>query len=149
VTGEDIFKVIDHFFMEWCVSVCSDGAAAMKGRLSALVARAKNVSPSIEWNHCIIHRQAVASKRVNPVFHKTMHEAVKVFLFIKSWPVNSRLFRQLSTCLDYENTTLLLYNEVRCLSHESVLRRLFQLRGEVHPSLRDMSSLEKFFEDEE
>jgi hypothetical protein len=57
VTGEEIFKVIDQFFMEqcilwqWCVSICSDGAAAMKGRLSGIVSRAKNVCPSTEWNH--------------------------------------------------------------------------------------------------
>jgi hypothetical protein len=54
VTGEEIFKVIDQIFTErcilWqcCVSVSSDGAAAMKRRLSALVARAKDINPSIE-----------------------------------------------------------------------------------------------------
>jgi hypothetical protein len=156
VTGEEIFKVIeDQFFMEqcilwqWCISICSDGAAAMKGRLSGLVARAKNVNPSIEWNHCIIHRQALASKHMNPVFHKAMDEAVKVINFIESRPLNSRLFRQVCTDLDSENTTLLLHNEVHWLSHGNVLRGLFQLRGEVHLFLRDGSSLAKFFEDEE
>jgi hypothetical protein len=58
----------------------------MKGRLSGLVSRAKNVNPSVERNHCIIHRQAFASKRMNPVFHKTMDDAVKVINFIKSRP---------------------------------------------------------------
>jgi hypothetical protein len=123
VTGEEIFKVIDQFLTKrcilrhWCVSICSDGEAAVKGRLSGLVARAKNVDPSIEWNHCIIHRQALASEVMNPVFHKTMAEAVKHINLIKSRPLNSILFRQLCTDFDSENTTLLLYNEVRWLSH--------------------------------
>jgi hypothetical protein len=155
VTGEEIVKVIDQFLTErcilwqWCVFICSDGAAAMTGRLLELVARAKNVNPSIEWNHCIIQRQSVASERMNPVFHKTMDEAVEVINFNKSRPLNSRLFRQLCADLGSENTMLLLHSEVRCLSRGNVLRRLFQLRGEVHLFLRDVSSLAKFFEDEE
>jgi hypothetical protein len=107
----------------------------MKGRQSGLVARAKNVNPSIEWNHCITHRQALASKRMNPVFHKTMKEDVKVINFIKSRPLNNRLFRQLCTDLDCENTTLLLHSEVRWLSRGNLLRR------EVHLFLRDVSSV--------
>jgi hypothetical protein len=114
----------------------------MKGRLSGLVARAKNVNPSTECNHCIIHRQALASKRMNPVFHKIMDEAVKVINFIKSRPLNSRSCSQLCTDLDSENTTLLLHSEVRWLSRGNVLCR------KVHPFLRDVSSLAKFFEDE-
>jgi hypothetical protein len=92
VTGEEIFKVTDQFFTEqcilwqWCVSICSGGAANMKGRLSGLVARAKNINRSTERNHCIIHRQALASKSTNPVFHKTMDEAVKVINYNKSDP---------------------------------------------------------------
>jgi hypothetical protein len=143
VTGEEIFKVIDQFLMEWCVFICSDGAAAMKGRLSELVVRVKNVSPSIEWNHCIIHRQALASKHMNLVFHKTMDKVVKVINFMKIRPLNSRLFCQLCMDLDYENTTLLLHNEVRWLFRGNVQRR------EVHLFLRDVLSLAKFFEDEE
>jgi hypothetical protein len=60
---------------------CSDGAAAKKGRLSGQVARAKNINPSTEQNQCIIHRQALASKHMNPVFHKTMDKDVKVINF--------------------------------------------------------------------
>jgi hypothetical protein len=78
-----------------------------------------------------------------------MGEAVKVINSIKSRPLNSRLFRQLCTDLDSENTMLLLYNKVRCLSRGSVLRRPFQLRGEVHLFLlRGVPSLAKFCEDE-
>jgi hypothetical protein len=115
----------------------------MTGRLSGLVSRAKNVNPSIEWNHRIM------SKSVYPVFHKTMGEDVKVINFIKSRPLNSRLFRQLCTDLDCENTTLLLHNEVHWLSRGNVLRRLFELRGKVHLFLRDVSSAAKCFEDED
>jgi hypothetical protein len=53
------------------------------------------------------------------------------------------LFRQVCADLYYENTTLLLHNEVRWMSRGNVLRR------EVRIFLRDVSSLAKFFEDEE
>jgi hypothetical protein len=86
---------------------------------------------------------------MNPVFHKTMYEAVKVINLIKNRPLNSRLFRQLCTDLDSENKMLLLHNEVRWLSRVNVLRRLFQLRGEAHLFLRDVSSIAKLFEDED
>jgi hypothetical protein len=58
------------------------------------------------------------------------------------------LFRQLCTDLGSEITTLLLHNEARWLSRGNILRRLFQLRGEVHLFLRDVSSFAKFLEDE-
>ncbi|KAK2721192.1 hypothetical protein QYM36_003460 [Artemia franciscana] len=43
-TGEELFKVIDKFFAEggilwdWCLSVCSDGAAALTGKNNGLMA---------------------------------------------------------------------------------------------------------------
>jgi hypothetical protein len=80
---------------------------------------------------------------VNPDFHKTTDEAVKVINFIKIRPLNSRLISQLCTDLDSENTTLLLHNEVRWLTRGNVLLR------EVHLFLRDVSSLAKCFEGEE
>jgi len=52
-TSEEIFRVLDVFFEEselaWtqCVGVCMDGAAAMTGRKSGLVARVKQAAPHI------------------------------------------------------------------------------------------------------
>lgn len=154
-TRQEIVKVMDQIFMDqcilwqWCIFTCSDGAATMKQKLLALDGRTNNVNQSIEWNHCIIHRQALASKHKNSVFHKTMDKAVKVINFIKSWPMNSRPFCQLCTDLNSEKTVLLLHSEVCWLSRENVLWRRFQLKVELRLFPRDVLSLAKFFDNEE
>lgn len=100
-TGEDIFHLIDCFFMEheldWkqCSHVCTDGAAAMTGRRRGLVARIRQVNPDIQSMHCIIHREALASKRMSPELDGVLTDAVKVLNFIKSRPLNARLFHKL------------------------------------------------------
>ncbi|XP_064106981.1 zinc finger MYM-type protein 6-like [Macrobrachium nipponense] len=63
-TGEAIFNVINQFFSEqelsWksCMSMCTDAAASMTGKVKGLVARVKKVNPDVEWTHCIIHRES-------------------------------------------------------------------------------------------
>ncbi|KAK2718195.1 hypothetical protein QYM36_005498 [Artemia franciscana] len=84
-TGEELFKVIDKFFAEggilwdWCLSVCSDGAAALTGKNNGLMAWIRKKNPKVKWLHCIIHRQALASKRMNAHLHETLNKAVKTF----------------------------------------------------------------------
>ncbi|KAK2716898.1 hypothetical protein QYM36_007143 [Artemia franciscana] len=100
-TGEELFKVIDKFFAEggilwdWCLSVCSDGAAALTGKNNGLMAWIRKKNPKVKWLHCIIHRQALPSKRMNAHLHKTLNEAVKVINFIEARPLNSRMFKLL------------------------------------------------------
>uniref|UniRef100_A0A667XAV2 C2H2-type domain-containing protein n=1 Tax=Myripristis murdjan TaxID=586833 RepID=A0A667XAV2_9TELE len=100
-TGEDIFNLIDCFFTEheldWklCSHVCTDGAASMTGRHRGLVSRIRQVNPDIQSMHCIIHREALASKRTSPELDSVLTDAVKVINFIKSQPLNARLFHKL------------------------------------------------------
>uniref|UniRef100_A0A1A8ERQ8 DUF4371 domain-containing protein n=1 Tax=Nothobranchius korthausae TaxID=1143690 RepID=A0A1A8ERQ8_9TELE len=65
-TGEELFKSLDDYVsgkLKWsyCVGICTDGAAAMTGRLSGLTARIKEVVPECEFTHCVIHREMLAS----------------------------------------------------------------------------------------
>lgn len=46
------------------VSLCTDGAAATTGRLSALSAQIKEVAP--ECQSCVIHREMLASQKMPP-----------------------------------------------------------------------------------
>lgn len=54
-TGEEIFKVIDSYMnkhqVDWvkCIDVCSDGAAAMVGKIKGTVTRIKNVTVVIAF----------------------------------------------------------------------------------------------------
>uniref|UniRef100_A0A8D0A877 Uncharacterized protein n=1 Tax=Sander lucioperca TaxID=283035 RepID=A0A8D0A877_SANLU len=41
----------------FCVGICTDGAAAMTGRLSGLTTWIKEFAPGGESTHCVIHRE--------------------------------------------------------------------------------------------
>jgi hypothetical protein len=117
-TGRAGFEVINDFFNEqkikwqWCEAVCTDGGTAMTGRLSGLISWVKKENNSVIFNHCIVHRQALVSKKRNPILHETLTEAAKVINFIKSRPLNTRLFHQLCEQMDSEHTGLLFYSEI-------------------------------------
>ena len=100
-TGKDIFNVVDAFFAEksldWtrCSSVCTDAAASMTGTIKGFVTLAKEKNPNVKWTHYIIHREALASKRMSPQIHDVLNCSIKVINFMKSQPLNSSLFRLL------------------------------------------------------
>ncbi|XP_028660398.1 zinc finger BED domain-containing protein 5-like [Erpetoichthys calabaricus] len=152
-TGEEIFKHIDDFFCKhdilWflCVAICSDGAAAMTGRTAGSIARARQQNNLIVSSHCILHRHALASKRMSEILHETLNDAVKIINYIKNRPLNARLFRQLCQEIGSDHKALLFHTEVRRLSRRKVLMRIFELRDEVYLFLKDSSSLAEKFED--
>ncbi|XP_041075539.1 SCAN domain-containing protein 3-like [Polyodon spathula] len=152
--GEDVFHIIDSFFSEhnldWksCTHLCTDGAASMIGRVKGLLAQIKKVNPDVEWNHCIIHREALASKRMSPELHNVLNDGVKVINFIESRPLNHRLFESLCHDSGTEHQQLLLHTDVRWLSRGKTLQRLFELRDEVSAFLSEHSHpLVAVFED--
>jgi len=64
-TGEKIFGATDDFFesygIQWsnCISVCTDGAAAMMGNKKGFVPCVKRQNPTVQIIHCCIHRLMV------------------------------------------------------------------------------------------
>ena len=76
--GEDIFNNIDKFFTEnnldWNkVIECSmDGAPSMMGKNIGLLGTLSRKYPHIKINHCVIHRQSLASKDLSPNFSDVM-----------------------------------------------------------------------------
>ena len=84
-TGEKIFEVLDGhiraecgFKWEWCTSISSDGAASMTGHTNGIIARLKLVNPNLKWQHCMIHKQALATKKMSPELHMVLDETVKI-----------------------------------------------------------------------
>ncbi|CAL9683639.1 unnamed protein product [Knipowitschia caucasica] len=155
-TGEEIFQVIDSFFkehdIEWtyCTHICTDGAAAMSGGVKGLLGQVKKVNTEIKWLHCIIHREALASKRVSPELSAVLDDAVKVINFIHSRPLNRRLFQTLCQESGTEHEQLLLHTDVRWLSRGKTLLRLYELHNEVYVFLKEhQHSLAVVFEDAE
>ncbi|KAK2711346.1 hypothetical protein QYM36_012508 [Artemia franciscana] len=81
-TGEELFKVINQFFSEkgilWdrCPSVCCDGAATLTGKNKGIEAWIRKKNMNVKLLHCIIHRQALASKRMNAYLHETLNVTI-------------------------------------------------------------------------
>lgn len=117
--------------------MCTDAAASMTGKVKGLVARIKKEN---EWTHCIIHRESLASKKMSSQLHKILNDAVRVISFIKSRPVNTRLFHRLCESMGSEHTELLLHTDVHWLSRGRILARLLELRDEVASFLSEHGS---------
>ncbi|XP_042912693.1 SCAN domain-containing protein 3-like [Parasteatoda tepidariorum] len=144
-TGAELFKSLDGYIsrqLKWsfCLGICTDGAAAMTGRLSGLTARIKEVAPESEATHCLIHREVLASRKMSPEFNSVLIDVVKVINYIKAHALNSRLFEQLCEEMDAEYRCLLLYTEIRWLSRGKSLLRVFELREPLQRFLLEKKS---------
>ncbi|XP_034083391.1 protein FAM200A-like [Gymnodraco acuticeps] len=145
-TGEDIFTKLDNKIKEerlsWdeCIAVCTDGAGAMLGKKRGLKARVLQVAPHVIFTHCIIHREALASKTLDPELKSVLETAIKMVNYIKSRPLNTRLFANLCNELGSEHQGLLFHTEVRWLSRGNVLSRLYELLDEVRLFLTEHGS---------
>ena len=80
----------------------------MTGRFKGLMARIRDKNPEVQWNHCVIHREALEAKKLSPVLHDVLNNSIKVINFIKSRPLNARLFHRLCEDMGAEHTQLLL-----------------------------------------
>lgn len=136
-TGRAIFQLVDSYLSDheinWskCINVCTDGAGSMTGRYKGFVTRVKEVAENVTSTHCVIHREALAAKRIPASLKKVLDEAVKIVNFIKTRPLQSRIFAALCEEMGSAHTSLLLHSEVRWLSRGRVLNRIFELREEI------------------
>lgn len=103
----------------------------MIGRHSGLVTKVQTVAPAAVWKHCIIHRQALAAKKMPNELRAVLDEAVKIVNTIKSRSLNARLFKIMCDDMGAQFKQLLLHSEVRWLSRGKVLTRLCELREEA------------------
>jgi fructose-1,6-bisphosphatase len=76
-----------------------------KGLISTIITK----YPFNKLNHCIIHRQALASKSINEKLNETLENVVKIVNFIKSIALNSRLFKVLCEEMGSEYQKLLFH----------------------------------------
>ncbi|CAH2001738.1 unnamed protein product [Acanthoscelides obtectus] len=81
--------------------------------------------------HCVIHREALASKTLPQKLRQTFDSAIRIVNYIKSSALNSRLFTLLCEDLDSDHKVLLFHTEVLWLSKGNILARLYDLKEEV------------------
>lgn len=133
----DVFEMVDNFFketgMSWTnlIAVCTDGAPAMLGTKSGFVALVKRKNPDVQGTHCMIHREALASKTMPNRLREHLTDIINVVNYVKNSAVNTRLFRQLCKDMDADHTDLLFHTKVRWLSKGNMLSRFFELRKEI------------------
>ncbi|XP_071810711.1 zinc finger BED domain-containing protein 5-like [Apostichopus japonicus] len=134
-TGADVFLAIQTYINEngigfdKLVGSCTDGAPAMLGSRSGFQTRLKEVAPQVKTTHCMLHRQALASKTLPQQMKNVLDQAVKIVNAVKKSPLNTRLFTKLCEEMDAQFSNLLYHTEVRWLSRGKVLMRLFDLRN--------------------
>lgn len=120
--AEDIFTALNDFFnkhdITWtkCVGLSTDGAKSMAGHKTGLQARVKAVAPEVKWTHCCIHREALLAKTLPEPLQKILNEVVEIVNYIKTRPLQSRLFSLLCKEIGSEHEQLLIHTEVRWLS---------------------------------
>lgn len=136
-TGEDVFNMVNSFFeihgLEW-KNLCgctTDGAPAMIGCRSGFQSKVIEKNSSAKNLHCMLHRQALASKTLPSELKEILNKTIKMVNFIKSSALNTRLFRLLCADLDAAHESLLYHTEVRWLSRGNVVKRVYELQEEM------------------
>ncbi|XP_067942863.1 general transcription factor II-I repeat domain-containing protein 2-like [Watersipora subatra] len=133
----DKMKIPLHKF----VSVTTDGAPAMVGRDQGLIAELKKDMPSMLAFHCIIH-QTVLCGKLNDHFQHLMCKAMKMINFLRSQSaLRHRNLRKFLKESDAICEDLLTYNNIRRLSKENALSRLWSIRQELTSFLNTCTSL--------
>ncbi|XP_054469041.1 protein FAM200B-like [Anoplopoma fimbria] len=144
--AEDIFNTVDLYLSsvglswEYCVGITTDGAAAMTGKHSGVVKQILERAPDATWNHCFLHREALAAKDMVPVLDEAMKDVIKVVNHIKRSAKNSRCFSKLCKDLGSEHMQVLYHSEVRWLSRGKVLSRFYELKTEIATFLSENNS---------
>ena len=126
-----------------CVSMCTDGAAAMVGRIKGFVNRVREKNPNVVVTHCFLHRKALVAKTLPMELASVLDNVVSMGNYIKTRPLKSQLFAILCEEMGVVHKALLPHTEVRWLSQGKVLARVHELREELQLFLTE----EKRFDD--
>jgi len=65
------------------------------------------------WNHCNIHMEVLVSKHMPDNFQSVLNTPVKIVNFIKTKPLQSRVFKKLCEEMGSSHKSLLLHTEIR------------------------------------
>ncbi|XP_029443020.1 zinc finger BED domain-containing protein 5-like [Rhinatrema bivittatum] len=132
--GEDIFKTLDCFMKEnnlqWlnCIGICTDGAPSMVGSNKGFTALTKKENENIIITHCFLHREALVAQSIGKELREVMDQVVQMVNYIKSRPLQSRLFAHIWKEMGAKFKNLILHTEVRWLSRGRVLCRIYELK---------------------
>ena len=154
-TSGEIFNTVDTYIrtkgLDWDkrIGICTEGARAMCGRYSSAVTRILERNPNASWTHSNLHRAALVTKYISDDIKNVLKTSVKIMNFIKSKPLQSRLFERMFEGMGSNPKSLLLHTEIRWFWRGKVLTRLAELREEVAMFLEGKCDFAKCLLDEE
>ena len=102
-------------------------------RLSILgfVTLVKEKNPNVITTHCLIHREALASKTLPAALKGILDSVIQIINHIKGGALNTQLFHQLCRDMDSSHQDLLFYTAVHWLSKGNVLSCIYELLEEM------------------
>ena len=98
----DVMQLVEDEGLDWgkLVGACTDGAPVMIGARSGFAKLLKQKNPKVVTQHCIIHREALASRTMTQPLKETLDTAIRLMNFVKASALNYRLFRRLCQFLE-------------------------------------------------
>jgi len=145
-TGEILFKNFQKFMesnnllFDNILSITTDGAPAMTGKVNGFIAFMKNLNSKIIALHCIIH-QSVLCAKLSDSFKNVMALVIKIVNYLRSHSaLQHRLLRAFLQESESEYIDLLLHNDVRWLSKGNTLNRLICLLPEIRSFLESKNT---------
>lgn len=90
--------------------------------------------------HCVIHREALASKHLSTHLHEDINQVLRIVNFIKVNLTNFCLFTDLCNEMGADHVHLPLRSEVRWLSQGKMVRRVCKFRHVVQVFLTNKQS---------
>ena len=113
-TSADIFDVVENQ-LSWksLAGVCMDEAPTMIDLKSGFIHRVKERNPSVIGMHCVLHREALASRSLPPKMKKVLDLSIEIISYIKARSLKSHLFKFLFEDMQSEHIALLFYTNVR------------------------------------
>ena len=109
--------------LEWrnCAGVSEDGAPSMLGRVNGFAVLSQKENSIIQVTHCMVHRQVLVAKELEPELEEAMNVVITMINFVKCNALNTRLFCEHCEDADSDDSKVLFYSDVRWLSRKNVL----------------------------
>ena len=91
----------------------------------------KQKSPQWVWTHCMIHREALASKEMSPGLNIVLTTVLTAVNYIKMRSLKTRIFSELYKDMGAVHSSLFFYCGIRWLSRGRFSQRVYELREEI------------------
>ena len=107
-------------------------------------------APHIIVTHCVLHRHALATKKLPPKLVELLKIVVECVNYVRNSALKHRIFKELCNEMGSEFEVLLYHSNVCWLSPGKVLNRVFAMRVEFALFLREHQHCHAdYFEDSE